>query len=78
MPKACVKKMLKQGKTPAQAHKLCYPGQEAGTSAKEEQARTMGGMQTTEVGRSKKSRKKRGVGHTNPITSKFHKKYGPK
>ena len=40
MPKACVEKMIKQGKTPAQAHKLCYSGQEAGTSPKEELART--------------------------------------
>ena len=25
MPKACVDKLIKQGKTPAEAHKLCYP-----------------------------------------------------
>ena len=37
MPKACVAKFIKQGKTPAQAHKLCYPGQKAGTSSKAEQ-----------------------------------------
>ena len=37
MPKACVAKFIKQGKTPAQAHKLCYPGQKAGTSSKSEQ-----------------------------------------
>ena len=42
MPKACVDRMIKQGKTPAQAHELCYSGQEAGTSAKEEQKRTKG------------------------------------
>ena len=40
MPKACVDRMIKEGRTPAQAHKLCYSGQEAGTSAKEEQKRT--------------------------------------
>jgi hypothetical protein len=49
--------------------------QKAGTSAEEEQLRTIGGMQSTEVGRSKKSRKKRGLGHTNPITKRFHKRF---
>ena len=27
MPKACVDKLIKQGKSPEEAHKLCYPGQ---------------------------------------------------
>ena len=25
MPKACVDKLIKQGKSPEEAHKLCYP-----------------------------------------------------
>jgi hypothetical protein len=25
MPKACVDRLIKQGKSPAEAHKLCYP-----------------------------------------------------
>lgn len=25
MPKACVDKLIKQGKSPAEAHRLCYP-----------------------------------------------------
>jgi len=37
MPKACVDRLIKQGKSAAQAHKLCYPGQKAGTSSKSEQ-----------------------------------------
>jgi hypothetical protein len=39
MPKACVEKLLKKNKnmSRSQAHKICYPGQEAGTSSKKEQ-----------------------------------------
>ena len=66
MPKACVEKMIKQGKTPAQAHKLCYSGQKAGTSAKEEQRRTRGALaeaHTSIVGPMGKMRKgKKGKG----------------
>ena len=37
MPKACVDKLIKQGKSPEEVHKICYPGQKAGTSSKAEQ-----------------------------------------
>ena len=37
MPRECVRRLMKEGKTEEQAHKLCYPGQKAGTSAKDEQ-----------------------------------------
>ena len=37
MPKACVDKLIKQGKTPEQALRLCYPGQKPDTTSKEEQ-----------------------------------------
>jgi len=41
MPKACVDRLLRKNKnmSKSQAHKICYPGQKAGTSSKEEQSK---------------------------------------
>lgn len=39
MPKACVDKLVAKGMSRAKAHKACYPGQESGTSSKEEQSK---------------------------------------
>tara|TARA_R100000656_G_scaffold124140_1_gene101663 strand:+ start:466 stop:747 length:282 start_codon:yes stop_codon:yes gene_type:complete len=37
MPRECVEELVKKGWSRAKAHKYCYSGQKAGTSAKDEQ-----------------------------------------
>ena len=60
MPKACVDKLLKKNKnmSKAQAHKICYPGQEAGTSSKEEQSKVGWDIAKSKNVRTKKRLKK--------------------
>ena len=56
MPKACVEKLLKKNKnmSKSQAHMICYPGQKAGTSSKDEQDRV-----GTDIAKSKNVRMKK-------------------
>ena len=56
MPKACVDRLLKKNKnmSKSQAHKICYPGQKAGTSSKDEQDRV-----GTDIAKSKNVRMKK-------------------
>ena len=56
MPKECVEKLLKKNKnmSKSQAHKICYPGQKAGTSSKDEQDRV-----GTDIAKSKNVRMKK-------------------
>ena len=56
MAKACVDRLLKKNKnmSKSQAHKICYPGQKAGTSSKDEQDRV-----GTDIAKSKNVRMKK-------------------
>ena len=56
MAKACVDRLLRKNKnmSKSQAHKICYPGQKAGTSSKDEQDRV-----GTDIAKSKNVRMKK-------------------
>ena len=45
MPKECVKKLISQGKSPEEAHKLCYP-KKKGSGIKSSYKDTLSGAET--------------------------------
>ena len=58
MPKACVDRLIKQGKSPAEAHKLCYP---KGMTKKETSSRFQGTPQSISAKMKKNPSFKRGM-----------------